>query len=49
MPFKVLMKFRTGLDPKNKWNTCVGCYGVPDREGVVKVGDTVFVHKLWVG
>lgn len=47
MPFKVLMKFRTGLDPNNKLNPCVGCNGVPDGEGVINVGDTVFVHKLW--
>jgi hypothetical protein len=47
VPFKVLMKFRTGLDPTNKLNACVGCNGVPDGEGVFNVGDTVFVKKIW--
>ncbi|KAF9469583.1 MOSC N-terminal beta barrel domain-containing protein [Collybia nuda] len=47
VPYKVLMKFRTGLDPANKLSPCVGCNGVPDREGVIKVGDVVYVQKMW--
>lgn len=43
----MLMKFRTGLDAMDKLKPCVGCNGVPDGEGVVKVGDAVFVHKMW--
>ncbi|KAF9469582.1 MOSC N-terminal beta barrel domain-containing protein [Collybia nuda] len=47
VPFKVLMKFRTGLDPENKLNACVGCNAMPDREGILKVGDPVYVQKMW--
>lgn len=45
VPYKVIMKFRTGLDPTQKMKPCVGCNGVPDRAGVVKVGDRVYVKK----
>ncbi|THV06478.1 hypothetical protein K435DRAFT_743533 [Dendrothele bispora CBS 962.96] len=48
VPFKVLMKFRTGVDPENKWKPCVGCNGVPLAEGVISVGDTVVVRKMIV-
>jgi hypothetical protein len=41
------MKFRTGLDPIKKMKPCVGCNGVPDEEGMVSVGDVVFVKKVW--
>jgi len=46
VPYKVLMKFRTGLDPVQKMKPCVGCNAVPDAEGVVRVGDVVFVRKM---
>lgn len=46
VPYKVLMKFRTGLEPRHKLKPCVGCNGVPDAEGVVRVGDAVNVKKL---
>lgn len=45
VPYKVIMKFRTGLDPTQKMKPCVGCNGVPDGPGVVKVGDRVYVKK----
>ncbi|KAG8219375.1 hypothetical protein J3R82DRAFT_293 [Butyriboletus roseoflavus] len=39
VPYKVIMKFRRGLDPTRASAPCVGCNGVPAGEGVVKVGD----------
>ncbi|KAG7099956.1 hypothetical protein E1B28_001749 [Marasmius oreades] len=45
VPLKVLMKFRLGLDPNRKYSACVGTWGAPLQEGVVKVGDRVFVRK----
>lgn len=45
VPFKVLMKFRTGLDPENMRSPCFGCNGVPRGDGVVCVGDDVAVTK----
>ncbi|KAG6855239.1 hypothetical protein H0H87_006338 [Tephrocybe sp. NHM501043] len=46
VPFKVLMKFRTGLVPSNKLGPCVGHYGVFRENGVISVGDVVYVKKL---
>ncbi|KAI5830595.1 hypothetical protein K523DRAFT_239506 [Schizophyllum commune Tattone D] len=46
VPYKVLLKFRTGLHPKLKMKPCVGCNGVPKGEGVVRVGDAVWVRKM---
>ncbi|RDB19507.1 Mitochondrial amidoxime-reducing component 1 [Hypsizygus marmoreus] len=46
VPYKVIMKFRTGLDPLNKMKPCIGCNGVPEAAGVVSVGDVVFVRKM---
>lgn len=46
VPFKVLMKFRTGIDPKHKLKPCVGCNAVPSDSGTVKVGDWVYVKKM---
>ncbi|KAF8167503.1 MOSC N-terminal beta barrel domain-containing protein [Crassisporium funariophilum] len=46
VPFKVLMKFRTGLDAAQPSKPCVGCNGVPAGDGVVKVGDWVYVKKM---
>ena len=43
MPYKVLMKFRTGIDPENMNKPCFGCNGVPEGRGVVRVGDSVKV------
>ncbi|KAJ3971530.1 hypothetical protein EV361DRAFT_777272, partial [Lentinula raphanica] len=46
VPYKVLMKFRIGLDPKNKMKPCVGCNGVPLGSGMIKVGDRVIVRRV---
>ena len=46
VPFKVLMKFRTGKDPANMNKACFGCNGVPSGKGVVRVGDSVSVVKI---
>jgi len=46
VPFKVLMKFRTGLDPKHMLKPCVGCNGVPAGDGVIAVGDDVYIKKV---
>jgi len=46
VPYKVLMKFRTGLDPAQKMKPCVGCNAVPSADGTVKVGDWVYVKKM---
>ncbi|KAF5374882.1 hypothetical protein D9758_000495 [Tetrapyrgos nigripes] len=48
VPFKVLMKFRTGIIPDDKWKPCVGCNGVPRSEGMISVGDVVVVRKMIV-
>ncbi|KIK62238.1 hypothetical protein GYMLUDRAFT_42185 [Collybiopsis luxurians FD-317 M1] len=48
VPYKVLMKFRTGVDPLNKMKPCVGCHGVPLGNGTIRVGDEVFVKKMIV-
>ncbi|KAF8641062.1 hypothetical protein AX17_000706 [Amanita inopinata Kibby_2008] len=45
VPYKVLMKFRTGLDPEEMMKPCVGCNAVPAGNGVVNVGDLVHVRK----
>ncbi|KAJ7492265.1 MOSC N-terminal beta barrel domain-containing protein [Mycena latifolia] len=41
VPYKTLMKFRTGFDPQNKMKPCVGCNGVPSGVGEIRVGDCV--------
>lgn len=41
VPYKTLMKFRTGFDPQNKMKPCVGCNGVPMGAGEIRVGDEV--------
>ncbi|KAG5643498.1 hypothetical protein DXG03_000739 [Asterophora parasitica] len=46
VPFKMIMKFRTGIDPDAMRTPCVGSNGVPAASGVVSVGDTVFVRKM---
>lgn len=46
VPYKVIMKFRRGLDPARAGAPCVGCNGVPTGDGVVKVGDWVRVRKM---
>jgi len=46
VPFKVLMKFRTGLDPTHESKPCVGCNGVPAGDGVITVGDWVYIKKM---
>ncbi|KAK1226485.1 hypothetical protein PQX77_010569 [Marasmius sp. AFHP31] len=45
VPLKVLMKFRLGVDPNYKFHACVGSWGAPLQEGVVNVGDSIFVRK----
>ncbi|KAJ3575248.1 hypothetical protein NP233_g1216 [Leucocoprinus birnbaumii] len=47
VPYKVIMKFRKGLDPAEKMKPCVGCNAVPSGEGVVSVGDDIYVKKMW--
>lgn len=46
VPYKVTMKFRTGLDPKQKLKPCVGCNAVPHGNGRISVGDWVYVKRL---
>ena len=46
VPYKVLMKFRTGKDPTRKSKACFGCNAVVGGEGVVRVGDRIEV-KEW--
>ena len=46
VPYKVLMKFRTGMDPQGKMKPYLGCNGVPSGEGVLRVGDVVSVTKM---
>jgi len=46
VPYKVIMKFRTGIDPIEKMKPCVGCNGVPAADGIVSVGDVVYVKKM---
>ncbi|KAF8131616.1 hypothetical protein EV363DRAFT_1164985 [Boletus edulis] len=46
VPYKVIMKFRRGLDPERMGLPCVGSYGIFMEEGVVKVGDWVHVRKM---
>ncbi|KAF5356153.1 hypothetical protein D9756_003693 [Leucocoprinus leucothites] len=47
VPYKVIMKFRKGLDPVEKMKPCIGCNAVPQAEGIVSVGDDVYVKKMW--
>jgi len=47
VPYKVIMKFRKGIDPIEKMKPCIGCNGVPETDGEVKVGDDVYVKKMW--
>jgi len=46
VPFKPLHKFRRGLDPEKPSKACLGCNAVPTGSGVVRVGDSVQVHKV---
>jgi len=46
VPYKVLMKFRKGLDPTQASKACMGCNGVPSGNGTVRVGDWVHVRKV---
>ncbi|KAK0199089.1 MOSC N-terminal beta barrel domain-containing protein [Armillaria mellea] len=46
VPYKVLMKVRTGIDPANKMKPCVGCNGVPLGEGVIRLGDKVVIRRM---
>ncbi|KAH8831667.1 MOSC N-terminal beta barrel domain-containing protein [Flagelloscypha sp. PMI_526] len=46
VPFKVLAKFRIGVDPLNKYKPCLGDNACPLGNGVVRVGDIVRVTKL---
>ncbi|KAI0814790.1 MOSC N-terminal beta barrel domain-containing protein [Irpex lacteus] len=47
VPYKVIMKIRSGVDANNMNKACFGCNGVPSGNGVVRVGDIVRV-KEWV-
>jgi len=46
VPYKVIMKFRRGLDPARASSPCLGCNGILTGEGVVKVGDWVRVRQM---
>ncbi|KAG6831279.1 hypothetical protein H0H93_013807 [Arthromyces matolae] len=46
VPYKVLSKFRAGMDPSQKLIPCVGCNGVFTGCGTVNVGDIVYVKKM---
>uniref|UniRef100_A0A0W0G8A3 MOSC domain-containing protein n=1 Tax=Moniliophthora roreri TaxID=221103 RepID=A0A0W0G8A3_MONRR len=46
VPFKVIMKFRMGVDSNHKNKACVGSWGVPLQDGVVTVGDEVSIKKV---
>ncbi|KAI0931062.1 hypothetical protein AcW1_001444 [Taiwanofungus camphoratus] len=48
VPYKILMRFRTGKDPERMNKPCFGCNGFYGGEGVVRVGDYVTV-KTWAG
>ena len=47
VPYKVIMKFRTGVAPEDANKPCFGANGVPGGNGVIRVGDRVSVHE-WV-
>lgn len=51
VPFKVLQKFRAGVDPdpRNKTQVCFGVNGIPRDDGVVRVGDRVRVLDRYEG
>lgn len=49
MPYKVLMKYRTGKDPARKNKPCFGVNGVPLGTGVIRVGDFVHVKEWTAG
>ena len=46
VPYKVLMKFRTGKDPEQLNKPCFGVNGVPHGSGTIRIGDRVSVLKL---
>ncbi|KAF9041165.1 hypothetical protein BDP27DRAFT_1347363 [Rhodocollybia butyracea] len=46
VPYKILMKFRIGIDRQNKMAPCVGCNGVPLGNGMIEVGDSVNIRKI---
>ncbi|KAH9949331.1 MOSC N-terminal beta barrel domain-containing protein [Amylocystis lapponica] len=48
VPYKVLMKFRTGKDPARLNKACFGCNAMFGGDGVVRVGDRISV-KTWAG
>ncbi|KAH9926451.1 uncharacterized protein B0H18DRAFT_1085031 [Fomitopsis serialis] len=45
VPFKILMKFRTGMYHEGKNKPCFGTYGVFNDSGVIKMGDTISVTE----
>ncbi|OBZ68462.1 Mitochondrial amidoxime-reducing component 1 [Grifola frondosa] len=48
VPYKVLMKFRTGKDPARQSKPCFGCNAVVGGKGIIRVGDWITV-KEWAG
>ncbi|GLB43597.1 putative MOSC domain containing protein [Lyophyllum shimeji] len=50
VPYKVIMKFRTGVDPIDKMKPCVGCNGVPAADGVMNGGvvQTPFQFSIFI-
>ena len=47
VPYKIIMKTRSGVDEMNMNKPCFGCNGVPGGSGVIQVGNAVTVHE-WV-
>lgn len=47
VPYKVISKFRTGVDPENIKTPCFGSNAVPGGSGVLRVGDRISVVE-WV-
>ncbi|KAI0348181.1 hypothetical protein BDW22DRAFT_1350346 [Trametopsis cervina] len=47
VPYKVIMKIRSGVDALDLSKPCFGCNGVPRGEGVIRIGDLVTVDE-WV-
>ena len=47
MPYKVMMKVRTGVDPSFPGKPCFGSNGILEGSGVFRIGDLVTVRE-WV-
>lgn len=45
VPYKILMKTRTGIDPRAKMKPVLGCHSVPLGVGEIKIGDVVSIIR----